>query len=487
MKRSKHSLSNYTLATFDMGELVPIGMYEVLPGDSIRQSTSALVRVSPLMSPVMHPVQVRIHHWFVPYRLVWDGWEDFITGVSEAPFPVVASPAIENSIADYMGVPPGASSSISALPIRAYNKIYNEFYRDQDLDLEVDEESVSVRRVAWEKDYFTSARPWTQKGPEVTLPIGQTAPIIRDESQPYPYLTVDGDTAARRLSGVAASQAVSYETPVVSTSGGGRAKWSPSTTGISPGLIADLSAVSGIPIGDVRLAFAIQRYQEARAQYGSRYSEYLRYLGVRSSDARLQRPEYLGGGKSTISFSEVLKTGEGDTPSDESPVGEMRGHGIAGLRSRRFVRFFEEHGVVLTLASVRPRTMYASGLDRKWSRRTKEDFWQKELELIGQQEVYNREVYHMSATADDVFGYQDRYAEYRHEKSHVTGEFRNLLSDWHLARIFAAQPALNSAFISCEPSKRIHAEQTQHALWCMFSHSIQARRLVTKKTIGRVV
>lgn len=493
MRRNKHGLSHYVLSSFDMGQLIPVGHFEVLPGDSIRMSTSCLIRVSPLMAPVMHPVVVRIHHWFVPYRIVWDRWEDFITGGADglgegAGMPPTNSGSVwdPKTLPDYMGIPPlGAATNYNLFPLNAYNMIYNEFYRDQDLSVEVPLDSANVRNIAWEKDYFTSARPWTQKGPDVTIPLGLRAPVVGagtplvGDLTRRPFLrSIDGTSPDGGIA-TSGTGALSISNPTSGT---------PQLTewGSQTGLEADLAAAVSPSVGDFRLAFALQRYQEARAQYGSRYTEYLRYLGVRSSDARLQRPEYLGGGRSTISFSEVLKTGEGDTPSDETPIGEMRGHGISAMRSRRWIRFFEEHGVVVSLCSIRPRSMYTDGVHRSWIRRTKEDYWQKELELIGQQEIKNVEVYGTHADPSGTFGYQDRYAEYRHLPSYVTSEFRNVLNDWHLARSFGSAPALNSDFVTCVPSKRIHAEQTQNSIWGMFSHSIQARRMVTNKTIGRI-
>lgn len=254
-----------------------------------------------------------------------------------------------------------------------------------------------------------------------------------------------------------------------------------------PQLQADLAAATGGNIIDVRRAFALQRYQEARAMYGSRYTEYLRYLGVTPSDARLQRPEYLGGGKQTVSFSEVLRTGN-ESSATTNPIGEMKGHGIAALRSNRYRYFCQEHGYIVTMLSIRPRTMYTNSLERTWSRRTKEDYYQKELEFIGQQEVYNREVYAAGDANDgEVFGYNDRYQEYRHQYSHITSEFRQLLDYWHLGRKFASLPTLNGAFIECDPSKRIFAEQTQNSCWLMVQHNIRARRLLGHSTIGRVI
>lgn len=486
MKRSIHNLSHYALHTFDMGELIPVGHLEVLPGDSVKMATSCLLRVSPLMTPVMHPVNVRIHHWFVPYRVLWEGWEDFITGgpdgLSETmPTYTVDGSMGQGTLTDYLGIPPGYTGTVTKFPFQAYQLIWNEFYRDQDLQPEADiDTDVSLKRVAWEKDRFTQARPWTQKGPDVTLPIGATAPVVS---------AGDGRPTWQ-------NQATTYTSPLTSIGASAEAQWGagPNPNGVQDmywnqtRLEADLTQATSSTINDVRLAFALQRYQEARAQYGSRYTEYLRYLGVRSSDARLQRPEYLGGGRSTISFSEVLRTGNESTASEgEGVIGEMRGHGISAMRSRSFVRFFEEHGVVMSLASLRPRTMYMDGLHRSWLRRTKEDYWQKELELIGQEEVYKAELWAQSADPMGPFGYNDRFGSYRHKFSYVSSDFRTTMNDWHLSRSFAAEPVLNGAFIECVPSKRIHAEQTADVIWGMFNHNVRMRRLVGKKTIGRII
>lgn len=479
MKRHKHSLSNYKLLTGDMGKLIPVGCMEALPGDTFQGSTSLLLRMSPLLAPVMHPISVRIHHWFVPNRIIYSGWEDFITGGpdgtgSTVPYPTNAGilTPTSGSLLDYLGVPLRAhpAGTLSMLPIYAYNKIFNEFYRDEDLTSESAEENTGLQEIAWEKDYFTSARPWSQKGPAITVPIGDSAPIHHNAPGGADVSVYSDVAAAQRKLGSGALY-------VINDGAAGD---------VANQLYADLSGASAADINEFRRAFALQRYQEARAQYGSRYTEYLRYLGIKSSDARLNRPEYLGGGKQVVAFSEVLRTGE--STGSTGPIGELKGHGIAALRSNRFRYFCEEHGQIFSLLSVRPRTMYQDGIHKMWSRRTKEDYYQKELELIGQQEIKNSEIYSKGDASDIVtFGYQDRYSEYRHQPSHVAGEFRDLLNYWHLGRKFTDTPTLNNDFVSCDPGKRIFAEQTQHSMWIMASNSIQARRMVTKKTIGKII
>lgn len=484
MKRNKFSLSHYRLFSMNMGFLTPMACVEVLPGDTLQQATSALIRCSPMMAPVMHPVHVRIHHWFVPMRLLWNEWEDFITGgpdgMNESEFPVVDLNPEDDSIgslADYLGYPPntGFMLTSSALPFRAYALIWNEWYRDQDLQeplpisLESGNDAITSRilqRVAWEKDYFTSARPFPQKGPDVFVPgqmVGSgTAPVEYYNPGTGVYSSVlqaDGELARNPL------------TIGVNVAGGGEQVRSR----VRLDTVAE-GVQMQIGVNDLREALAIQRYEEARMRFGSRYTEYLRYLGVRSSDARLQRPEYLGGGKQTIQFSEVLQTAEGS-----NPVGEMRGHGIGAMRSNRYRRFFEEHGYIISMISVKPKTIYTQGVPRSFNRRTKEDFFQKELQHIGQQEILNKELYAGHHEPEATFGYQDRYDEYRRQESSVAGEFRTSTLDyWHFAREFGSEPALNADFISAHPTLRPFASQINDVLYVMASHSIQARRLLSK-------
>ena len=490
MKRNKHSLSHYKLLTADMGKLVPIGLMEAVPGDTFQQSTSLLIRMQPMLAPVMHPVTVRVHHWFVPTRLLWpDAFEDFITGGPDGTgtaedYPTNSGTYTVNAgtLGDYFGLPTGVAfldGQISMLPFRAYNMIYNEWYRDQDLITELAEDQDTVPFCAWEKDYFTRSRPWAQKGPSVSIPIGGSAPVIGESANARPQYR-DQDGNLRTIDSISSSQNVQLNAAAGSTAG--ELEWN------DPQLVADLTNATSADVRDVRLAFALQRYQEARAQYGSRYTEYLRYLGIRPSDARLQRPEYLGGGKQTIAFSEVLRTGSNEDAATTEPIGQLRGHGIAAMRTNRYRYFCEEHGFILSLMSVRPRTMYQNGINRLWSRRTKESYYQRELELIGQQEIENGEIYAQGTTADaDTFGFNDRYSEYRHQHSGVCGEFRALLDYWHLGRKFSSLPTLNQSFVDCDPDKRIFAEQTQNSMWIMANHSVQARRILGKRTIGKII
>lgn len=491
MKRNKFSLSHYKLLTCDMGYLIPLTHYHVLPGDTFQQSTSCLIRVSPLLAPVMHPVRVRIHHWFVPFRLIWDDFEDFITG-GEDGLDATVPPwrnfnfdwtTYESGLFDYLGCPPvdytGQSIHVSSLPFRAYHMIFNEHYRDQDLVPEVSFLTTSgednttnisaLNSVAWEKDYFTTARTTESKGDAITIPFGEdNAPItgLGRASQTYPYT----NGAAYETDGSGTVNYANYG--VAGTTEPLRVEQDPDNAGY-PNIRADMTGL-GIDMNDLRLSLALQRYQEARARYGSRYVEYLRYLGVRSSDARLQKPEFLGGGRQTIQFSEVLNHSDTDT-------GAMAGHGIAAMRTNRFRRFFEEHGLVMTLMSVLPKTIYTQGIHRHMSFEVKEDLYQRELAGIGDQEILNKEVYVEATDPEDTFGFQERYSEYRSMPSGIAGEFRSTLDHWHMARIFASEPALNSTFVTAAPTKRMLASSETDALYVMANHSIQARRPITRR------
>lgn len=495
-KRNKFSLSHYRLFTGKMGYIIPIGLVEVLPGDSVRHATSLFMRLAPMLAPVMHPCHVCIHTWYVPFRLVWDEFEDFITGgpdgLNTSVFPTVTAPSggfAIGSLADYMQVPTGvAGIEISALPFRAYNLIYNEWYRDQDLEKELvfstdsgadTTTSMQLMRGDWARDIFTTARPWPQKGLDVSVPVNYGS-----GSGPSMSVSLTGEPSLHKVSSHAGWR-------MVQTNGDGpRPAWttvqsdqhslaglavSKGTLAISSNFNPGNPGIGSVDINQLREAFALQRFEEHRAMYGSRYVEYLRYLGIKASDARLQRPEYLGGGKQTIQFSEVLQTAEGD-----NPVGTLRGHGISAMRSNRYRRFIEEHGYIMSLMLVRPKSIYMQGIPRTFLRRVKEDFWQKELEHIGQQEVYTQELY-AGAEKDKVFGYQNRYDDYRQHWSSVSGEFRSVLDYWHMARNFANEPVLNADFISAAPTERIFAAQQNDQLYCMANHSIQARRLMSKR------
>lgn len=498
MKRSKHSLSHYRLTSLNQGWLYPVACEEILPGDSFRHQTAALIRVSPLVAPVMHPCHVMVHHWYVPSRIIWDNWEQFITGNNSAlTAPTVtiagtdtAALALAQSLGvgvDAAGLP--APVVLNALPFRAYNTIYNEFYRDQNLttalvqrrgdtgDLPAD---YAIQNASWEKDYFTTARPNPQQGSgveSVPITLSGTAPVTGIGKGDGTFTVVN--QAVRESGGGTPTYANASQ---LWDPGANQATYLKGTgaSNAFPDVKVDMTGVvvpAGLDINELRKSLAMQRMREHRNRFGQRYRDMLAYLGVNSSDSRLQRPEYLGGGKQTISFSEVLSTAE----TTGGVVGDMAGHGIAALRTRPYKRFFEEHGYMLSFLCVRPVSVYMNRVPRHFLRRDYEQYWQKELEMMGDQQITNFEIYGQAATPNGVFGYIPRYDEYRHAESFVSGEFRTILDYWHMARKFTSQPALNGTFVKCDPTNRIYASTTTNELYAMVSHRISARRLVSKR------
>lgn len=532
MKRNKFNLSHYKLGSADMGKLYPISCFEVLPGDTVQMHSSVFLRFAPMVAPVMHPVKVSLYSFFVPNRLLWDDWENFITGgpdgldVSEPPTVHFTNDGGNplGSVADYLGVPIGYTGPLSLLPIRAYRLIFNEYFRDQDLYPEATFETDGGEHVgpnptfpfdvSWEKDYFTTARPWPQKGASVNIPVtGFTDGSITISPNGVPQFELENSTDPERAVKNLGSMGY-YQTgdggsttvppvgptfytirssnpnnwnlsptldPEVNGSEWGRIKFKDGNTGLKGSITSGYTEGAHVALDALREGFALQRFEEHRAMYGSRYTEYLRYLGVRARDSRLQRPEYLGGGKATIQFSEVLQTGA----AGDNPVGTLRGHGIGVNRGKTFRRFIEEHGLVMTLMTIRPIAIYMNGLNKMFSRETKEDYWQRELEHIGQQEILTKELYatgDTSSTVNDntVFGYANRYDDYRSVPSTVCGEMRDTLDYWHLARSFDNAPVLNRSFVYGSPSKRIFAEQTMNEIYFMAQHSVVVRRILSK-------
>lgn len=522
MKTNKFSLSNYKLFTGRMGELIPCGIQETLPGDTFQQASSVFLRLNTMVRPVMHPLHVRLHHFFVPYRLIWEDFEAFITGGTDgegdgAVYPTIdwgANDPAEGTLGDYLGIPANPGGLVtSALPFRAYALIYNEYFRDQDLVNPLTIEKTSgadtttnrnLQLIAWEKDYFTSARETASKGTDITIPSSGQAPVYGatlgaagvDKTAWQGYNSTDTATQFGSIDKQAGTALLQPGTPwtgiaaadtVTGISLGTQAQYTSLGGDFEPPF-ASLSGATGLPsINELREAFALWRFQEARSMWGSRYTEYLRYLGITPSDARLQRPEYLGGGKQTVQISEVLQQSNTTSGTGVTGVGNLAGHGIGSMRTNRYRRFFEEHGIVVSMFSVRPKSMYVQGLPRLWNRRTKEDFFQKELQHIGQQEVLMKELYGPTLTPDAVFGYQDRYDEYRRCESTIAGEMRSTTSPWHFARQFTTDPVLNQSFIECGPTQNPFQVQTGDNIQVMVNHSIQARRPIAKVGRGMVL
>lgn len=472
--RYRHDLSHEHKTSFDMGLLVPIGCFEVLPGDTFIASTQALMRVAPQANPIMHSVDIRIHNWYCPNRILWDEWDEWIVGNSVSSKPTITIPAdaADWALMDHLGIPQVTGVEVDALPIRAYNAIWNERYRDQDLHTARTTDELELARICWEKDYFTTARATPQQGDAVEIPFAAgTIPVDPDGTAP----TFSGATASPSALRGGNSGGVHRVMPAASVT-----STSTDMEFVNTGLEVDLSNLvgGGINIDDLRRSLALQKIAERRMRFGSRYVDELSGIyGVPKSmlDGRLDRPEYLGGGQARVNFSEVLATAEG-TSTD---VGDMFGHGIAGVRTKRWRKFFPEHGWVLTLASARPKTVYEEGLHRKFMRTEPDEYWNPELETMPWQSVPETEIYG-GGSASTVWGYVPRYDEYRHEQSVVSGTFRTggTEADWHMGRVFGSVPTLNGSFVECDPDETIYSDASMPELIVNARHRVQANRMV---------
>jgi len=490
--KNAFNLSHERKQTMNMADLVPFYVQEVIPGDSFRVKSEVLMRLSPLVSPVMHRVNVTTHYFFCPNRILWDDWQNFITGGEDgADASVLPQKNIgpENSwtmekktLWDYMGLPvvDGAiahDTQINELPFRAYQMIYNEYYRDQNLqdkiaiDTSSAENGISqlmvMRQRNWEKDYFTSALPFAQKGQPVTAPIGLTY-----DSNPIGTDGVGNNLAPNTTLNIGADGAA-----ITAPTG-------------SAFVLENIDPdQTGINIEDLRTAVRLQEWLEKNARAGSRYIEsIMAHFGERVPDYTAQRPVFLGGGKQPVTISEVLQTGQttvdgGDphTNFEPSPQGNMAGHGISVGKTNGFNAKFTEHGFIIGIMSVLPRTAYQQGKERFWDKTDKFQYFWPEFAQLGEQEVLNKEVYMDTANPanDDLtFGYQSRYAEYKYTQSKVAGDFRDNLAFWHLGRIFDTPPALNSTFITANPREDIFAieDETEDHLYVQIYNDVKAVR-----------
>lgn len=465
----RFNLSHDHTLTMEMGELIPVATMEVLPGDMFRHMTSVLIRTESLKAPVMHPVYMRVHHFFVPNRLVDDNWEDFITTRDgrDATNPTLTLSSIASgNVADHMGIDIQVGDEILAHPIRAYNLIYNEWFRDQDLQNAVSLDSQTIKRVAWGRDYFTKARPNPQQGTAVTVPISGASGI----ENMYVRGTTSGTGRAVNPDGTigATSGTESFSEVWVRRTGGG------ATDNVDPMLLGGGGGT--LDIKDLRRALFLQQQAEQRERYGSRYVDLLKQFGVRPQDARLQRPELLGGHQRPISFSEVVATAEG-TGVD---VGDLYGHGMGVMSGRPYRRMFPEHGWVITLLSVIPRTQYMTMVPKQFLRANPPDYWFPEGEIEGPQPIAQREIYSAAASPTDTWGWTGRHDEYRSNFSYVSGEMRTTLDDWHYARDFSSYPALNGDFVEATPTDRVYSNTENDPLRVFVNHRISAARPVSQ-------
>lgn len=503
-KEARFKLHHDFKLSFNMGELVPILCEETLPGDRWRLSTQSMLRMAPMLAPVMHQVDVYVHHFFVANRIVWPEFNEFIYQTKPGYTPPVR-PYLQGfsstmgSLANYIGLPIATydHEPINALPFAACQKIWNDYFRDENLEPELDctlnagDNSsrfgtfLPLRKRAWAKDYFTSALPWAQKGDAVTMPTGSLTdvPVI------YNGNTEQDPEWVTKASGITGNDWPVYGAPMdganpssgevkVRDGSGGTfygAAYDPKDT--LTALTSELELESAT-IEEFRVSMLLQEWLEKSARGGTRNNEGgLVHFGVRSSDGRLQRPDYLGGSMAPMVISEVLQNSE----SADTPQGNMAGHGISASNGKFIDYFCEEHGWMISFISILPKTAYQQGLHRKFTREDRFDYAWPTFANLGEQPVLNKEIFFQPGSVnsnDGVFGYQSRYAEYKHIQSRVAGEFTDSLAYWHLGRIFDDPPNLNGSFVAADPSHRIFAveDPTSSKIYAHIFHQCSATR-----------
>jgi hypothetical protein len=489
--RSVFDLSWEKKFTCDMGELIPVMHDNVVPGDVFDIGYQHIVRAQPMAAPIMHPVYITGHYFFIPWRALcsymekeWGDssfdFERFATGDEDGDDAQTVptwdhgggANDGEGTLWDYLGYPLEVDNN-NARPVSfkhwSYTWVWNEFYRDYNIDTAIDpEDTVSILKARWEKDYFTSCLPWQQRGTAPTIGLTGTVDVDPDGTNPP---TFQNGTDSGLMG---------------KTQGGSGTGWSthtPTTVAANlywddPNLQVDLSGATAVDIETLRLASSMQRFMELSSRTGARYTEHLNaFFGVSPRDERLQRPEYIGGFKDWLVVSEVLQTAATDTnTSSQTPQGAMVGHGISVSGGHICKYRVTEYGHILGLFCIRPKTLYHQGIDRQDLFSTRYELYNPMFAGLAEQEVLTRELYCDAAHELTVFGYQGKYDEYRYRPSRVCGDFHADYDQWHMCRQFGAQPQLNSTFLECNPRDDWKASSAEDGFLVSFGNKIRAIR-----------